>query len=326
MHMHKGKLFLLSMPAIATVAIFYVAQSWNSSPTGIVEPSANNTESATTETARTTLEPRSRSGRDNEIDSQLREQLASMPRISLYEFQTVGDALQSIAAWSEMNPRDVMQNAMWWKEACAAVRTPTGRFPPMLESEPFRSALVEFESFCSGIEDFEPADAPRIESAEDVDEIFDRIENAMASRPEPWPDKIERLGREGALEAAFKPLLDAIRNLDEDKTRASIGEIVRSGLYPRIEETGQTTQWVLYMLDFALAHALLCQRMDGCIGPAHPYIVKYCLTEYKFRNRYCDSPNSIDDAIYQTLTPVEFQNYLQFYSWMTFQLTRLGRQ
>lgn len=324
MQVHKRKLLLLFGLAIAAVAIFYFDKPWHSSPTDIEEPSENHSEPATTETAQTKLEHQSRSGPDFEIDPRLRGKLASMPLVSLAEHQTASEALKSIAAWSEMSPRDVMQNALSWKKACAQIRTPTGRFPPMLESESYRSALEDFESFCSDIENFEVIDAPRIESPEDVDEIFDRIERAMNSPPESWPEKIERLGREGALEAAFERLRNAIRNMDELKTQAAIMNITSSGLYPQIEETGPRSKWTLSLLDFALANVLLCQRMDGCRGPAHPYVVKYCLMEYHARNRYCESPNSIDDAIYQTLTPVEYASYLQFYGWLTSQLARLG--
>ena len=127
---------------------------------------------------------------------------------------------------------------------------------------------------------------------------------------------------DGAIEAAFKRLGNAIRNLDELKTQAAIMNIIDSGLYPRIEETGPGSEWALVMLSVPLSTALLCRRLDGCRGPAHPHVVKYCLLEYGKRNRLCDSPSGIEDAIYQTLTPVEFNNYLQLYGWLTSQLSR----
>lgn len=324
---NRSRLITVGVVAVGAIAIFLAAQLWQSDPNETGRNSRTSTDRINTAPADPVQEERalqSASEKKAAIDTRLHGQLASMPRISLDEYQTASEALQAIAAWSEMSGRDVQLNAMWWEEACMAVRTPNGRLPPMLETESYRSALEEFESFCSGIENFEAANMPRVESAADVDEIFDRIEKAMATQPEPWPEKIERLGREGALEAAFDPLRKAIRNLDEDKTRASISGIIRSGLYPQIEETGPRSKWAFFMLDFPLAHALLCQRMDGCRGPAHPYVVKYCLLEYKFRDRYCDMPNSIDDAIYQTLTPVEFDGYLQLYGWLTTQLARLG--
>lgn len=325
MKVRKSRLILVIVLGIAAVAIALVFNSWQTDPIETAEQSGNSTNriaSTPEDPVQVEQEIQSQSAETAEIDPRLREQLASMPRVSLDEYQTAGEALQSIEAWSEMSPRDVQQNARAWKQACEQVRTPKGHFPPMLETESFRTALEEFESFCSGIEKFEAIDAPSLESAEDVDELFDRIERARVSEPESWSDKIERLGREGALEAAFDRLESAIRNLNEDKTRGSIRAIISSGLYPQIEETGPESRWTLSMLEFPLAHALLCQRMDGCTGTTHPYVVKYCLMEYKYRNRYCDSPNSINDAIYQTLTPVEFDSYLPLYGWLTSQLAR----
>jgi hypothetical protein len=324
---NRSRLITVGVVAVGAIAIFLAAQWWQSGPNETRKNSGTFTERINTAPADPVQEEPeldSKSEKKAAIDTRLHGQLASMPRISLDEYQTASEALQSIAAWSEMSGRDVQLNTGRWKKACMAVRTPTGRLPPMLETESYRSVLEKFESFCSGIENFEAANAPRVESAADVDEIFDRIEKAMATRPEPWPEKIERLGREGALEVAFEPLRNAIRNFDELKTQAAIFNLIGSGLYPQIEETGPRSKWFLDGLSFPLANALLCQRLDGCRGPAHPFVVKYCLMEYQNRYRVCDFPNSIEDAIYQTLTPVEFENYLQLYGWFTTQLARLG--
>lgn len=325
MRLSRKKLTAIGGIGIVAIAIFVAAQSWWPDPNETGEQSrssVNRMDSASADRVQTTRELQPGSQEKTEIDARLRGQLASMPPVSLDEYRTATDALQSIAAWSDMSAKDLQQNALRWKEACRHVRMPTGVFPIELETESYRSALEEFESFCSGIESFKAANAPRIESAADVDEIFDRIDSAIASRRESWPDKIERLGREGALEAAFDRLRTAIRNVDELQTQAAIMSLTGSGLYPQIEETGPRSEWFLDGLSFPLANALLCQRLDGCRGPAHPYVVKYCLMEHQNRNRVCDSPSSIDDAIYQTLTPVEFENYLQLYGWLTSQLAR----
>ena len=129
-------------------------------------------------------------------------------------------------------------------------------------------------------------------------------------------EKVERLGRDGVFDEAFERLRIALRNLDESKVEAAVFSILGSGLVPLAEERGPASSWALPLYTHPLTHALICQRTDGCRGSSHPYVVKFCVIEYDARHRFCDDPDGIDEAIYQTSTPLEYATYSRLYSWM----------
>lgn len=262
-------------------------------------------------------EPRARSLENGDADARSASPIASAQPFSIEGYDTAAEALESIARRSGMSRSELRQNAIFWKQACSQVRVPSGDFPPSLATEQYRPALQAFEDFCRGIQDYQNFDLYEMEIAE-IDAVFDRIEEAMdAPPPESWPEKIDRLGRDAALEEAFESLGVALRALNESKTQSAMMGLIRSELFPQDQETGPRSHWALMDLAFPLTQALMCQRTDGCSGSSHPYVVRYCLLVYQGQRRLCDAPNSMDDAIFQTLTPVEYDNYLRLYSWLS---------
>ncbi|MDX1626959.1 MAG: hypothetical protein R3323_10630 [Wenzhouxiangellaceae bacterium] len=245
--------------------------------------------------------------------------------ISFSEHNTAVEALEALAASAEFSRGDLAHAAWMWKQSCDSIRTPNGRLPVMIESEGFRDALLEFEAYCEGIEALELAD-DRFSSIEEVDRVFDGIEQAMDETPETWEEKAARLGPDRALEDLLIHLRDALRDANEPRAQAAIMQIIDTDLFPYIEETGPRSRWALSLLSFPLANAMICRATDGCRGTDHPIVVRYCLLEHTLRNRLCATPAHIDDAIHQTLTPVEYENFLQLHSWISGRLAAVGDQ
>jgi hypothetical protein len=57
---------------------------------------------------------------------------------------------------------------------------------------------------------------------------------------------------------------------------------------------------------------MTCDAHGGCIGERHPYVLRQCVLAAVERAAFCYRPADLEEAIYQTLTPIEYEAYRRF--------------
>jgi len=67
--------------------------------------------------------------------------------------------------------------------------------------------------------------------------------------------------------------------------------------------------------------ALMCEWNGGCIGDLHPYVLRQCVNKFSEVGAFCHRPENIEQAVYQTLTPLEFAAYNSFLNQLRSHLT-----
>jgi len=61
---------------------------------------------------------------------------------------------------------------------------------------------------------------------------------------------------------------------------------------------------------------LLCPELGGCRGSDNLLVLRYCLTKYWREGIACESPASLEEAMYQTTPPVVYDWLVRFYSYV----------
>jgi len=71
-----------------------------------------------------------------------------------------------------------------------------------------------------------------------------------------------------------------------------------------------------------VASTLMCEWNGGCRGDLHPYVLRQCANRYLEVGAFCYHPGTIEQAIYQTLTPLEFAAYNAFVNQVRMHLSK----
>jgi len=237
-------------------------------------------------------------------------------RIDPIQFQTAASFLEHIAMKRDIEPSQMSTEILSWELYCSRSRiSESDNRLPTYDSERYRRIMDKFESYCAGIggaAEFARTN-PR---AEDVISLFE------GPPPKSVFDELDKMGQNAALEIVMRELEAALDHFSIPRAQVVIGELVTNNIYPQVEERG-INFWVnLYHLSFQTAFTLVCERLGGCIGVDHPFIVAYCLESTASAHKFCNLPSSMSQAIYQTLTPVEHQQYLALLNWINTELAK----
>lgn len=126
-------------------------------------------------------------------------------------------------------------------------------------------------------------------------------------------ETLESLSREEALREAGSEIRAALERNDE----ALVQEIV---LLLAFDE-GVLNSFLDSELNYLPAYqnviqevvsSLMCEWNGGCTGNFHPYVLRQCVRRNFGVGSFCYQPQNIEQAIYQTLTPLEFAAYNAF--------------
>jgi len=58
--------------------------------------------------------------------------------------------------------------------------------------------------------------------------------------------------------------------------------------------------------------SLICWKLGGCSGARNPFVLRVCFSAYARSGLFCRDANSVQEALWQTLTPIEHEAYLAF--------------
>ena len=133
---------------------------------------------------------------------------------------------------------------------------------------------------------------------------------------------LESFSREEALREAGSEIKSALERNDE----ALVQEIVSLLAF----DEGVLNSFLDSELNYLPAYqnviqevvsSLMCEWNGGCTGTFHPYVLRQCVRRNFGVGAFCYQPKNIEQAIYQTLTPLEFAAYNAFLNQVRAHLT-----
>lgn len=230
-------------------------------------------------------------------------------------FPTAVSFIEHIATTRNLNPTEMSTELTSWRHTCGKTKTPKNNFYPGFDSGLYRPILEKFEKFCSGID--EASEFAGIES------LSENLEFILGNRqPISAFDDLDTMNRDRAVDIIVGELETSLDRLSLQRTQMVIMEAISNSVYPGVEDHGINSPYILLSISFPAAYSLVCQQLGGCTGLDHPFIVAYCLESNATSHRLCNLPGSMSEAIYQTLTPVEHQQYLALLNWINVELSR----
>lgn len=234
------------------------------------------------------------------------------PPIEPQDFETAAAFFQALKDDLEMTGQEMTRNLFQWEDACSRIRAPKGMILPEFSSDRYRPLMEQFEDYCAGI-----PEAIEHHGLENLDQNLDTL--LRDEPPRSIFDNLDRYSTDEALDLLMRELRIALDRFDESKAQGIIMTVIDRGLHEQIAVNGTTSESILLTASHQVTTRLICRRLNDCRGIGNPFVLKYCLTVYQ-SGRICSLPNGIDEAIYQTLTPVEFNQYLGLLSWITDEL------
>lgn len=125
---------------------------------------------------------------------------------------------------------------------------------------------------------------------------------------------LESFGDEQALEYAANSISEALQRQEEDTIYRLLFLISANDLLEPIFYNNNPNYDFLYEnVTAEVSAALICRTLDGCAGSNHPMILRQCVRRNQSHGVGCVDPGNLNDAIYQTLTPPEYQAFVLFY-------------
>lgn len=119
--------------------------------------------------------------------------------------------------------------------------------------------------------------------------------------------------REAALERLGSELAAALDREDEFTVSRLVLTAALQSLMEPLVDPGKGNYDLLYgNVHPEVTAALMCRRGGGCTGAWHPFILRQCVRRGMGRGAFCLRPQTFDEAVYQTLTPLEFEAYQRF--------------
>lgn len=225
--------------------------------------------------------------------------------------ESVENSLQESSEKYSWSDKEYQSNASIWNAACESLQ----KLPIDLSTSEL--AVIDFgyvktrqmTDFCKDFTIKQQLDV--LDAAE---ELLD--ENGQGKLPNPNLGEEEREAAlrsgniEGALEITARQLETALERFDEAGVNNLLWFIAQNELVvPPINDTQVNSVPLYYNVIREASATLICQRLNGCGGENHPMVVRQCVNGANDRSASCYKPGNIYDAVYQTLTPLEFQAY-----------------
>jgi hypothetical protein len=230
------------------------------------------------------------------------------------------------ASKNKWDKSQVLANYRLWSQACSSSNQ-LSLAMPSVEAEKYiskemRQGFSELSAFCGSLHS-----RSELMALDRFEEILDgsRSQNEpQSARFESLGDELDfRLTNESKLEVALEALARSIRAFDEAHAAFVLWEIANRRLlgYSDLRSAGFWHASLRVTQD--VAATLICDEFGGCRGPGHPMVLRYCITKYSNEGFVCNSPASLQDAIFQTSPPVIYDWYLRYYDVIRSELEHL---
>jgi len=112
-------------------------------------------------------------------------------------------------------------------------------------------------------------------------------------------------------ETLFEMIRSALARLDESALHFPLGKLASGNLLqPPFPEAGLSE--IYLRLIEPVSVSLICWKLGGCSGARNPFVLRVCFSAYARSGLFCRDANSVQEALWQTLTPIEHEAYLAF--------------
>jgi hypothetical protein len=112
-------------------------------------------------------------------------------------------------------------------------------------------------------------------------------------------------------ETLFEMIRGALARLDESALHFPLGKLAFGDLLqPPFPGAGSSDIYPRLIEPVSLS--LLCWKLGGCPGARNPFVLRVCFSAYARSGLHCRDANSVQEALWQTLTPIEHEAYLAF--------------
>jgi hypothetical protein len=224
--------------------------------------------------------------------------------------ETLSQALMEVADFNDWSENDVLQNANLWYRACRSVEHAPSLERSVEEMAGGDARLVmrmRLRAYCRHF-----ADETELSI---LDRYLETLENGYTESFDVRRD-LEALA---STRSSAEVLDEARRRIDEALRRrneallVSILGFLTSGGYLEPLFTAQADYGSAYLnVVREVAATMTCDAHGGCIGERHPYVLRQCVLAAVERAAFCYRPADLEEAIYQTLTPIEYEAYRRF--------------
>lgn len=204
-------------------------------------------------------------------------------------------------------------NYALWSRACRSSREIASTHPrgeSKVMSAEMLEGFSELSSFCGSLDlDAEAMALDRLEAVMGANE-----DSAHGVADRDIAARLDAAGtKEAARQAALEALARSIQSFDEARAEYVLWQIANRGLLDSPEFDRAEFWHASLRVSQDVAVTLVCNEFGGCRGTNHPVVLRYCGAKYSEEGLVCDSPSSIQDAIFQTSAPVVFGWYLRYF-------------
>lgn len=224
---------------------------------------------------------------------------AEEPFHAIHEFSDIEYWLDELQAHNDWDSDQLRDASMPWANACRrAQRTsPEASVESSAALDTALTYVVRLRDFCL---DFA---VPESASSEEL------ASHGGWSSPVPYELAwtLEHEGSDRAKEQSMAMLDRGLRQFNEGQVRYVLQFLAGVKGMLRSPYAGDSRNYSVRFIKIAdtAAAALLCQELGGCQGGDHPIVLRECVKALD-RDAWCLEPRDIHEAIYQTLTPLEF--------------------
>lgn len=226
---------------------------------------------------------------------------------------TAAEFIENLAERANWDSGTISRNVASWLNVCPTATKQASLQPSRFVSEDAISQAQSLAAYCEGIR--EKTELARLENLEN------NLDNRLSeTAPTGIFDSLDSYSREDALNVVMRELKFAIEKFDEAIIRLIMLEIVDNELYPPEFRKGVPNPILFLKIETPVSVSIFCQHIGGCKGAQHPIVLRYCFGIQEDLQVYCSSPQNLQEAVYQTLTPVEYEVYLEFMNWLNAEL------
>lgn len=289
------------------------------------QPATERPGAARTERPGLSLSDRAPERKSNSMRSQVTGKTASDLEVTTFFNDdpdgSISATLETISSEHGWSDRALIENKSIWNNfACNAVRNYADS--PMSADELARVdarmlASKRLATICRNLSD--ETELPTLNSFLG-DGVSDNANRASIAND--IKRTLKSFSREEALREAGSEIRSALERNDE----ALIQEIVSLLAF----DEGVLDSFLDSELNYLPAYqnviqevvsSLMCEWNGGCTGTFHPYVLRQCVRRNFGVGAFCYQPKNIEQAIYQTLTPLEFAAYNAFVNQVRAHLT-----
>lgn len=224
----------------------------------------------------------------------------------------INAALDELAIDHRWSRKERLTNSLVWAQACEnsdSIRNTTASLEELMAVNVMLGYQKMFADVCQDLHIQGEIDllGSFLDSDDFIDDPVDQLRLQLQRQ-------LETFGEEDAISLAVELTKESVERMSESAITNVIGFLASNKLLDSITEDSSMNLNELYLSVVPeVTTALLCSKFKGCSAANSPVVLRQCIYRMSIGSGACYKPENIYDAIYQTLTPLEFIAFESFY-------------